>query len=563
MSQYSRSWKITKDQDTPTGIQQRYTGLYIGIIKEVVDGLGMGRLRVWMPDMGTTEDDKDSWITVGYCSPFFGSTDVTDNKTTETYESTQTSYGMWFVPPDINNRVLIGFVGGNKSQGYWLGVIPPQYATRMVPSVAAGNAYTNVGKSDTTLVPVPQAEYNKKQSNPQQVSVTEKDDANYLRPYAKYHAEGLIKQGLIQDQIRGVDFSSARRSINNNTSEVYGILTPGPKIDNTPNQSRRKGGSTFVMDDNDGTEKIRLRTRSGSQFLLDESNGIVYVVNRDGTSWVEMDAEGNIDMFAQGSVTIRSEQDVNIRADKNIRMEAGQNIYIKAAKDHDGTQIVGQDSGVGGDIYIEARNDVNSFVKNNAKLTVAEGALDINVATTTKFKSGGDIDFKSGAVIRQESAGEFNLVAGGDYRVQSNSIGLTSSNIDLSLSGAMRVSSTSTAGGIMYAPNFKSPSVGLNEHIHVHNVWAGPTSHSNDMKPPTDGGGSGTASGPGATAAQDSELVTEEPTVEKTNIENQDIGLPNIKTAIQNLIDKVRETKIKTLLPRWVTREPSPEKKRS
>jgi hypothetical protein len=534
----------------------------MAVVKQVLDSSGTGKLKVWLSDGGTTEADQSSWITVNYCSPFFGSTPVGKNEPKETYAATQTSYGMWFVPPDVGNVVIVGFINGNKSQGFWLGSVPSTFANRMVPSIAAGSAHTDSGKAHKLPVPVPQAEYNKKlANNAPQRSVEDQPDKDYLRPYAKYHTEGLVRQGLIEDEIRGVDFSSARRG---QVSDVYGISTPGPKVTpKDPKSTRRKGGSSFVMDDANGTEKIRLRTRSGSQFLLDETNGIVYVVNRDGTSWVELDADGNIDMFAQGSVTIRSEQDVNIRADKNIRMEAGQNVYVKAAKDHDGNKIVGQDSGQGGDIYFEARNDILGYVKNNAQLTVAEGQLDIDVATTTKFKSGADIDFKSDANIRQESAGTFDIVSGGDYKLDASAIGLTSSNIDLALGGAMRVSGTSTAGGNMFAPDFKSPNVGLNDHIHKHLVWAGPSSHSDDMKPPEQGGGSGTASGPGATSAQDPDLVTEEPTVEKINIENEDLGLPNIKTAIQNLIDRVRETKVKTLLPRWLTREPCPEKKKS
>lgn len=545
MNNHIRSSRVTSNvKGQPVGRQPRYDGVYLAIVKQVLDSSGSGRLRVWVSEMGTAEGDNSSWITVNYCSPFFGATPVGKNlagATGESFTGTQTSYGMWFVPPDVGNTVLVAFANGNKSQGFWLGCIPHLYANRMVPGVASGQAHTNGGKNHKISKPVPQAEYNKRLTNNQKIrGVEEQDDSAYLRPFAEYHAKGVVNQGLLEDSIRGTESGSSRRGP---VSNVYGILTPGPKV--TTDSTRRKGGSSFVMDDQEGTEKIRLRTRSGSQFLLDETNGIVYIVNRDGTAWVELDEAGNIDVFGSQNITIRGEADVNIRADRDIRMEAGRNIFIKAAKDftQTGKHPAKPEEGTGGDIYFDARNDMLSLVKKDAIITTETGLLDININTSTRFTSGTTMDIKTA----------------GDFQQESSTIALTSDNIDLTSSGAGRVSGTWTSGGNMYAQDFQTEGVGLVNHTHLQNN-GNDLGGGVDTNTPANGGGTGSAQGPGAVEA---ETVSPEPTVDKTNVEFMDLKLDNINDAIDLLTNKEREDIIKTILQRWVTREPSPEKKRS
>jgi len=556
---YQRSTKVTKNlKSEPIGRQPVYHGLYVGVVKEVLDSSGSGRLKVWIAEMGTSEDDASSWITVNYCSPFFGSTPVSKNEEKETFEATQTSYGMWFVPPDPGNRVLVGFINGSKSTGVWLGVMPDLYANRMVPAVAAGKAHTNAGKNDVIQTDVPQAEYNKTLSNPRQQAVEAKDDKTYLRPYAKYHAEGLTKQGLIQDTIRGIDYASARRDAQ---SEVYGINTPGPKIDEK--STRRKGGSSFIMDDKEGHEKVRIRTRSGAQMLLDETNGIVYFINRDGTAWIEMDAEGNVDVFSAKNVTLRAEEDFNIRADRDINFEAGRNVHIKAAKNYQATgeHPTDEDAGAGGDIYIEARNDAKLLVKNNALLTVNDGNLDINIKTgNTTINTKQSTSVKSEGAITLESLSTFDIKSSSTYKLDASEVGIKSGNINLDTSGNTKVTGTIASDGEMFAPDFKAPSIGLVGHKHKYNPGPNPLT---DTATPNSAGGSAPAvTGPAASAANTAQEVPKKETITKTNIKNEDLGLPDIKSAIQKLIDNVRNKDIKTLIPRWLTREPCPEKKK-
>ena len=534
----------------------KYYGLYIADVMAIEDGQGVGRIQVFVNDIsGGSRDERErpeNWVMAQYCSPFLGSTSVfgLDKDDKDKFESTQTSYGFWMTPPDIGSKVIVGFINGNITNCFWIGSYAQSFNNVMIPGLSSGPAHTNVGRDDMIQVDVPQAETNRTLENPPHRPVTEGEDLTRTRPYAKYIADSVVRQGLVEDKIRGISSASARRDA---PSEVYGISTPGPicQGDRGTHSARRKGGSSFIMDDNVGEEKIRLRTRSGAQLLLDESNGLVYMINRDGTAWFEMDADGNIDMFSSKSITMRAEEDFNIRADRDITMEAGQNIYMKAAKDYGetGKHPKGEEAGTGGDIYIEARNDLLARVKNNTWITNEDGNLDINVMT-------GNITFNA--------QGTTDIKSTGAYQLEASTIALTSGNINVESGGNTQVSGTFRSGGALSAGgDVVSSQQSLNALFnHTHGgIQSGP----GNTAPFGQGGSTTSASGPGACTAQE---VAKEELQTKTNIENQDLGVAydakdnNIKTAIDKLLNKVRESEITTLLKRWVTREPSPEKKK-
>jgi len=539
---------------------KKHYGLYIGQIKAVGDGQGFGRLQVYVSDISSgplgSEDNPNHWLTISYSSPFFGSTNLEDLKTAETYEATQTSYGMWMLPPDIGTKVLVGFANGDINNGFYLGSYPQAYTDRMVPAFAAGATHSNVGKNDVLQIPTPQAETNRAIVNDATKAVTDKNDQEYLRPYAKYHTEGLINQGLIEDDIRGTTLASARRDA---PANCYGINTPGPKIEN----NKRKGGSSFVMDDEEGSESIRIRTRSGAQMLLDETQGIVYFINRDGTSWMEMDADGNVDVFAAKSITMRAEEDFNIRADRNITMEAGQNIYMKAAKDHNGNageNPVGEDAGQGGDIYFEARNDMLVFAKNAAKLTVEDTTLDVNIGTATQIKTGTSLDVDTGDAIKVTTGSTLDIKSSSETKIDASAIGLKSSNINLETGGNTKVSGTFRSDGALSSgADIASSQQSLNALFnHTHGgISSGPS----DTAPFGLAGSPTSATGPGAIPASEAALVVPEEKSDWKNVIFEKLleSGGNPKAAIDKLLNKVREQDVKSLVKRWITREPQPE----
>ena len=270
--------------------------IYVGFVKYAEDVNTMGRLKVWIPELGGDPNDPNGWFIMSYCSPFAGATNVLDNKNDDSFPSTQKSYGMWFVPPDVNNEVVCAFINGDPGRGIWLGCLYQQNMNQMVPGLPGNN-------SQATL---PTAEYNKK--------ITQPNLGTPNRPLYYPLADQLKQQGLDQDTIRGVSSSGARRV--DPGLNVYGWLTPA--------------GGQMVYDDNPANTYIRLRTPSGAQLIINDTTGFIYLNSVDGKNWISMDAGGRIDVYGYSDISIRSQGSLNLRADQDVNIEAGQNINMRA-----------------------------------------------------------------------------------------------------------------------------------------------------------------------------------------------------------------------------------------
>jgi lysozyme len=475
----------SNDQFHGMGRMPALFGVFVGWVKRADDVQRNGRLQVWIPEFGTTPEEEQGWITVSYCSPFAGATnvDTISKKNIEAFDGTQTSYGMWMIPPDINNQVLVMFIGGDPARGIWIGCLYNQFMNNMVPAMAADTKnYQYPGK------PIPVAEYNKWDTK-----VTQPDRA--MKPYEKTKFQGIGNQGLLTDKIRGITDTSARREA---PSAVFGILTPGPAIqdDAAPANIRRKGGSSFIMDDGMCCEYIELATKSGSKIRLDETNGLVYLINRDGTAWVQLDAEGNVDVYSAKNISLRAERDFNIRADRNVNIEAGQNIFMKAAKDtiEDKTtftydvnnhpqpreipywKYVGEGEGTGGNIVMQALHNWHSTTKNNAFLTVIDNNMDIKIGTSyllTTQQGGQDFSSKQGIKMTTDAA--YDLVATGNIRIGTKAtLNITSDGyLALCTSDALSTSSVKDTTIISAATvNVDSELVNIGTNVRMRNLDA-------------------------------------------------------------------------------------------
>lgn len=540
MAKLSRTQFADKNYK-PQGRVIRRDGMYIGFVKDVSDIQKMGRLRVWIPEFGSRAEDEKGWITVSYSSPFAGATNpkLLGNNA-QTAEGTQTSYGMWMVPPDLENQVLVMFANGDPTRGVAIGFLYQQFMNNMVPGIPAG-------QNHQFDVDAPMAEYNKRT----QETVTD----DLTRPALTNLANGINAQGLIRDKIRGVSNSSARREA---PSEVYGFLTPGPANPNA--EGKRLGGSQFYMDDNAENEHIRVRTKSGAQMLIDETNGIVYAINRTGTSWMQMDAEGNFDIFGASSVSVRSLEDINLRADQDVNIEAGRNITIKAAKDRLARELdpiptaaVGQPGeGEGGDIIIEAYNDMTtttvegsmfaSSLQGDYSLTVAgnrlttiQGNEDLNVTGTMKFTTADTLNVKSGSDMTVSSGG---------------SLGIGSSNFNVTTGGDVGGNGKFVSGADMISGgDVKTSKIALNGlHKHTHVIASG--SSAGKTKPYLGSGGGGSVSGPTAQDAATATAVTPLSPGSKTNV---------LATFVAPANDTRETEDVLTVVGRFLTYEPCPE----
>lgn len=276
---------------------------YIGFVKNNMDSMKMGRLQVWIPEMGGSATDSSTWHTVGYASPFGGSTPVSETEVnSQSMEGTQTSYGWWAVPPDLDNQVLCTFVNGEANKGYWFACIWQQNMNHMVPGLASNKSFQPGGSG---ILP-PVTEYNKNQNG------SGLDPRDPVRPRFNPLHDGLVSQGLYTDFERGPTSASARREM---PAKVYGMLSP-------------RGNQMYVDDDSDNSY-IRMRTRNGAQVLIHDTTGYVYINSAKGNSWIEISDDG-IDMYTSESCSVRAEKDLNFRADRDIHLDAGRDITVRA-----------------------------------------------------------------------------------------------------------------------------------------------------------------------------------------------------------------------------------------
>jgi hypothetical protein len=328
-------------------------GPYIGIVKDNVDPTRMGGLKVMIPSLsGTDEGPSDMLYDVKYLTPFYGAKSPSATTKTSPYDFDDSphSYGMWMVPPDIDTRVLVIFVEGKVSEGFWFGCVQDPYTNHMIPGIAASphTALGADGRSDDSNETV-ESTYGTKEVPVSEVNRTTWTAASNVGGLDKLKkpvhpfADTLKRQGLIKDTVRGTTTSSARRE---SPSAVFGISTPGrvdrkskkkfklgPTDANPERPVVREAGHTFVMDDGDAAgnnELIRLRTSSGHQLLMHDTKGVIYLANASGNVWMEFSANGGIDIYSGHTIAIRSVGDIDLHSDNNINMFAKGQIKMSA-----------------------------------------------------------------------------------------------------------------------------------------------------------------------------------------------------------------------------------------
>ena len=384
-------------------------GPYEAVVTSHLDGKYSGTLEVeLLKSLDPSNDSKSESqrIQVKYLSPFYGVTSPDGVTKNADYASSQQSYGMWFIPPDVGNTVLVIFVEGNINKGYWIGCVQAENQNFMIPDGRAATTYTDTSTNPTQIgKKLPVGEYNKELLlNVKNLS----DSTKNLKPINQQFVNILNNQGLLEDEIRGLTTSSARREA---PSMVFGVSTPGPVDKRGSARGKggryysRLGGSSIVMDDGDDkflrktsaatgpseyvsrslfelegdetiphNELVRIRTRTGHQILLHNSEDLIYIGNARGTTWIEMTANGKLDIFAQDSVSIHTQTDFNFKADRDVNIEAGRNINIKG------------------------RSNINMESMANYNLKVGAGQ-NIVVGSVTNIYSGANINLDSGTQI--------------------------------------------------------------------------------------------------------------------------------------------------------------------
>ena len=448
-------------------------GPYVAKVVSHLDPKRMGALSVQLLSNvvsgGDADNEPGQLYTVDYCMPFYGVNDVTSNRQNDDYFSTQQSYGFWAVPPDPGSKVLVIFAEGQSNQGYWIGCIQDAYMNHMLPgatpSVKSSRVVQDNLIDEFKERPLPTGEYNKSLHGD-----TGNDPDAFPRPHNPMMLNALATQGLIDDVVRGLTSSSARRDL---PSAVFGWSTPGPldKRDGAPkgrygptgNQIEyfrsRLGGSSFVMDDGDPTilrggpaagtastyydieavpeyagtgdptlpfnDLVRLRTRTGHQILLHNTEDLIYIANGRGTAWIELTSNGKIDIHSDDSVSIHSGNDLNFYAARDINFSASRDIHYNAGNDYKLTVGNNSDVKVGTDSKVDVGANYDVFVGANQKVYVgAEGHL--IVAGAHKISNQSSLDVLTGqqanfkqASLNVLSVGDTNLTAGATTSIKS------------------------------------------------------------------------------------------------------------------------------------------------
>lgn len=422
-----------------------------------------GKLKVWVQNSQSDRDSKGSWLTASYLSPFAGRTPGTPGA--EAYQQFPKGYGFWGVPPDVGVTVAIFFANGNIHDCWWFACGYDDRMNTMVP----GSATQKLPNSGYDMA-VPITDYDR---NTLQTQL----DQKYINVPL---VEGLKKQNLLYDEQKGVpNRSSTRQTI----STVYGLSSPrgnsfivddgytdaeltAPTWDDDPDSYQNTQVNNPVNDTTVGLRKnegIVLRTRSGAQFLLSESEGNVFIINRDGTARIEMTADGQITAHSDKSITIRTDEDFNLSVRQDMNIEIGRNLNINTQGNTKLNLIGKLDAVVGDQVVINTGADLR---------LVAAASIRVQSGTSTNITSGENTAIKTGSTMDITAPTSINLTGGGS---------------DFSISGTIDSSTQ------INAPDFVSPNVGLNDHIHYHAQFTAPDNHSNDMAPPVNGGGSSQA----------------------------------------------------------------------
>ena len=447
------------------GARRMPPGPYVAKVVSHLDPKRMGTLQVQLLSNSVSGNDANfepgQLFTVDYCMPFYGVNDVSSNRRNDDYFSTQQSYGFWAVPPDPGSKVLVIFAEGQSNQGYWIGCIQDVYMNHMVPGYATAKSERVIQETlieDFKNKPLPTGEYNKALHGN-----VGNDPDSFPKPHNPMMVQNLASQGLIDDVVRGLTSSSARRDL---PSAVFGWSTPGPldKRDGAPKGRygpagsqveyfrSRLGGSSFVMDDGDPSilrqgpassststyydvsavpeyvsasdptlpfnELVRIRTRTGHQILLHNTEDLIYIANARGTAWIELTSNGKIDIHADDSISIRTANDLNIFADRDINLSAARVFNVNAGRDYKMTAANNMDVKVGVNAKFDVGADYDQFVGATQKVFVgADGHLvvvgphSISSQSTLDVLTGSSAKFKQ-ASMHVVSQGNTNLTAG-------------------------------------------------------------------------------------------------------------------------------------------------------
>lgn len=247
--------------------------------------------------------------------------------------SSSVTHGFGGPSPEVGNTVIVGYTGDYNS-GIVLGVLPD--LVRREGSTTGGAVAENPEGVAATFEPDEQGERTQ-------------------RPIAPGSADDLLQNDTLRGRPRF--YESNIGFFTQNGSGI--VATDGDPEDNT--------GSG-----------VRLRTAQGSQIILDDRTGTIYMNNRSGTGWMEMNNNGDVDIYCQGTFSVRAVGGFNFHTDNNISAQADEGIYLKSLG--------------GGGIKLQAAGgNVDMTSLNDFRITAQGGELHVNTGGNILLSSRANI----------------------------------------------------------------------------------------------------------------------------------------------------------------------------
>ena len=360
-------------RDGPNGMSNAAFGVYTAKIMNNVDALKLNRVQLWVPAFGSAEIDKDSWI-IARPAMHFGGVTPNMGAQSDDFENVQKAYGNFSPVPDIGSSVVVSFLDGSPSRCVILGSLHQDNLIHSLPGFGTGKYKDSNGN----IVEGPVTEHNHNNTK----------DNTEIRVKHRVLDDAVKKQGLDTDPYRGFSSSTSQRE---SPSRVYGTLT--------------RAQQQFVMDDGDAdgnNRLIRLRTRNGAQILLSDSCGFVYMISRDGHSWLELGNDGAVNVFGAKSISMHAGVDVNIVAQGSVNIE-GNDVNIKS-RSADIRMEAQQDLHAisHGDMFHYSEKNANLLVKGNYKETAQK--IDMNGPKADEAKQPPLHDLSINAGLKQSIA---------------------------------------------------------------------------------------------------------------------------------------------------------------
>ena len=357
-----------RDRDNIKSMQDT-SMIYLAEVMDTRSPLRNGEIKVWIVKTASNKKDPSNWVTARCVSPMFGNTITNDAISNDK----NMSYGWWNPIPYVGNYVFVFFpsVIGEKSVCYWFGS-PVEVSNCMLPGIS----YDLTKDNNKDYTPVYDKNYlrdkknNKSQNNTTSDASSSENKSSKDKPEEyKVLSKALETQGLKDDRLRGISTASSFRET---PSRCYGFLSPlgnqfviddgwvvdGEKRSWLEDEKKKQeekyvdkemhtGKDDYGFEHNNKEWKaelkegskddklnrfhggFRFRTRNGTQLLILDC-GTIYMINKDGSAWMELSDDGYIDCYSKKGISASSEGDINLHSDKNINIECSGKLNVSA-----------------------------------------------------------------------------------------------------------------------------------------------------------------------------------------------------------------------------------------